>query len=139
MEERRIRLGPLVEWLLAAAGVVLLAWVILVPVQRALGPDVEASRAVEPPPALPPGVPSGATAVPVMLLGRDLEIRQGDLRSRVDALLPERWATGEQLTSKTEFGDRHTRAYNIDGTEFFIVCERAEAAGPMRVAGIYLK
>ena len=42
-----------------------------------LGPRVEAAL-VDAPAALPPGIPAGATSVPVMLLLDGREIRQGE-------------------------------------------------------------
>jgi hypothetical protein len=137
VEERRLRIGSVFEWIVAAFAVVLLIWVISVPVQRALGPGVEAAL-VEAPIALPPGVPVGATTVPVILLLDGREIRQGDLMSNVDAILPARLAEGPPLLSTSELGDRRTRSYLVDGTRFYVVCERLEPGGPMRVSGIYL-
>ena len=40
--------------------------------------------------------------------------------------------------SRGEFGERHTRAYLVDGTRFYVVCERLQREGPIRVAGVYL-
>ena len=137
MEERRFRIGSLFEWLAAAGVVIILIWLISVPVQRLLGPRVEASL-VEAPSALPPGVPAGATNVPVMLLLDGREIRVGVLQTRLNTLLPDKFADGPAHLSPGEFGERRTRAYSVDGTRFFIVSERLEPSGPMRVSGIYL-
>jgi hypothetical protein len=137
VEERRLRIGSLFEWLAAALGVLLLIWVVSVPIQRALGPQVEAAL-IEAPNALPPGVPVGATSVPVILLLDGREIRQGDLMSHVDTLLPNALAEGPPLLSAGEFGTRRTRAYVADSALFYVVCERLEPSGPMRVSGIYL-
>jgi len=137
VEERRLRVGSLFEWLAAAVGVLLLIWVISVPIQRALGPQVEAAL-IDPPNALPPGVPVNATSVPLILLLDGREIRQGDLMSHVDARLPASLAEGPPLISTGEFGERRTRAYAADNAGFYVVCERLEAGGPMRVSGIYV-
>jgi hypothetical protein len=137
VDERPFRIGSLFEWLAAAAGVMLLIWLVSVPVQRLIGPRVEAALD-DAPAALPPGVPAGATSVPVMLLLDGREIRHGDLRTRVNSLLPEKLADGPPLMSAGEFGERITRAYRIDGTRFYVVCERLEPGGPMRVSGVYL-
>ena len=137
MEERRLRVGSVFEWIVAAFAVVLLIWVISVPVQRALGPGVEAAL-VDAPVALPPGVPVGASPVPVILLLDGREVRQGDLMVHVDALLPGRLADGPPLMSTSQLGERRTRAYKVDGAYFFVVCERLEPGGPMRVSGIYV-
>ena len=37
-----------------------------------------------------------------------------------------------------EFGERMTCAYVVEGSRLYVVCERAERGGPMRVAGIYV-
>lgn len=137
MDERRVRVGSFFEWLVAATGVVALIWVLSVPLQRLIGPRVDAAL-VDVPSGLPPGVPAGATNVPVMMLLDGREIRTGDLRTRLNALLPEKLADGPAHLSTGEFGERHTRAYLVDGTRFYVVCERLEKGGPVRVAGVYL-
>lgn len=137
MEERRFRIGSFFEWAAAALAVVLLIWLISVPVQRLLGPQVEAAL-VDNANGLPPGVPSGATNVPVMLLLDGREIRLGDLHTRLSTVVPDKFGDGPPHVSTSEFGERHTRAYLVDGTRFYVVCERLEARGPMRVAGVYL-
>jgi hypothetical protein len=137
VEERRLRIGSLFEWLAAALGVLLLVWVVSVPIQRALGPQVEAAL-IDAPDVRPPGVPIGATSVPLILLLDGREIRQGDLMTHVDAMLPASLAEGPPLVSTGEFGERRTRAYAADSARFYVVCERLEAGGPMRVSGIYV-
>jgi hypothetical protein len=137
VEERRLRIGSVFEWLAAAAGVLLLVWVISVPIQRALGPQVEAAL-IDTPTVLPPGVPVDATSVPLILLLDGREIRQGDLMSQIDAVLPASLADGPPLVSNGEFGERQTRPYTADSVHFYVVCERLEAGGPMRVSGIYI-
>lgn len=133
-----MRVGSFVfEWLVAAAGVLALIWVLSVPVQRVLGPRVDAAP-VDVSSSLPPGVPAGATAVPVMILLDGREIRAGDLHTRLDTLLPDAVADGPAHVSRGEFGERHTRAYLVDGTRFYVVCERVQRNGPVRVAGVYL-
>jgi hypothetical protein len=136
VEERRFRVGSFFEWLAAASGVAALVWLISVPVQRLIGPRVEAS--IDAPAPLPPGVPGGATSVPVVLLLDGREIRHGELHSRLVQMLPEKLVDGPILRSNGEFGERHTRAYVVGNMKFFVVCERSETGGPLRVAGIYL-
>ena len=129
----------LVEWLAAALCVVALLWIISVPVQRAFGPSVQAANAeVDASYQTPPGVPTGATAVPVMLMLDGKEIRQGDLRSSVDGILPQQFADGTAVVSASQYGDRHTMPYLVNGVRFYIVCERLEPNGQMKVSGIYL-
>ena len=136
MEERRFRIAPsLLEWLAAALAVVGLVWIISGPVQRMLGPRVEASLVDQK--DLPPGVPAGATVVPVMLLPDGRELRQGDVHARLEEVLPTRLA-GAPHVSEGAFGARHTRTYTFAGTKFYVVCERTEQNGQMKVSGIYL-
>ena len=136
MEERRFRVGSFFEWLAAASGVAALVWLISVPVQRLIGPQVEAS--IDAPAPLPQGVPAGAANVPVMLLLDGREIRVGELHTRLVHLLPDKLVDGPILRSTGDMGERHTRAYVINGMKFYVVCERTEPGGPLRVAGIYL-
>jgi hypothetical protein len=136
VEERHVRIGSVFEWLAAALAVVLLIWIVSVPIQRALGPQVEAAL-IDTPTVLPPGVPLGATSVPLILLLDGREIRQGDQMTHVVSLLPDSLADGPPLLSTGEFGERRTRAYIADSAHFYVVFERLEPGGPMRVSGIY--
>jgi hypothetical protein len=140
VEQRWFRVGALVEWVAAAGAVVLVLWVVSVPIQRALGRGVQAAMAeADLAQITPPGVPSGATLVPVMLLLDGREVRQGDLHTHLDAVISPRLAEGPPVVSSAQFGTRHTRAYRLNGTtRVYIVCERLEPNGPMKVAGIYL-
>ncbi len=137
MEDRRFRVGSFFEWIAAAAGVGALVWMVSVPVQRLMGPRVEAALA-DVPPSVPPGIPTGATSVPVMYFLDGRQIRHGELHTRLLRLLPEKLLTSPVVRGTGDFGDRQTRAYSVDGTRFFVVCERVEAGGPMRVTAIYL-
>lgn len=137
VEERRLRVGSVFEWLAAALAVVLLVWLVSVPIQRVLGPRVEAAL-IEAPTAVPPGVPASATSVPLILLLDGREIRQGDPMSQVDSILPESLAEGAPLLSTGGLGERRTRAYVADSARFYIVSERLEPGGPIKVSGIYV-
>ena len=137
VEDRRFRVGSFFEWLVAAVGVATVVWLLSVPVQRVLGPRVEAAL-VEPPAPVPPGVPAGATNVPVMYLLDGREIRQGEIHTRLTKLLPDKLSTGPPIRAVAAVGERQTRGYRVDGTEFYVVCERVEAGGPLRVTAIYL-
>jgi hypothetical protein len=136
VEERRFRVGSLFEWVAAASGVAVLVWLVSVPVQRLLGPRVEAS--IDAAVSLPPGVPGGATNVPVILLLDGREIRLGELHTRLVQLLPDKLVDGPVVRSNGEFGERHTRAYVVNGLKFYVVCERAEPAAPLRISGIFV-
>jgi hypothetical protein len=137
VEERRFRVGSFFEWLAAALGVGALVWVVSVPVQRLMGPGVEAAP-IEEAPATPAGIPPGATSVPVMYLLDGRQIRHGELHTRLRQLLPDELVTGPVIRDEGPSGERQTRAYMVDGARFFVVCERAMPGGPMRVAAIYV-
>ena len=137
MEERRLRIASFFEWLAAGAAVIALVWLLSVPVQRVLGPRVDAAL-VDVPTSLPPGIPAGATSVPVLMLLDGREVRTGALQTRFNAVVPERFADGPAHASTAEFGERRTRAYTVQGTRFYVVFERLERSGPMRVAAVYL-
>jgi hypothetical protein len=137
VEDRRFRVGSFFEWLAAALGAVAVVWVISVPVQRAMGPRVEAAL-VDQQPAAPPGIPAGATSVPVMYLLDGRAIRHGEPHTRLQQTLPDELMTGPVTRGQGPFGERQTRAYTVGGTRFFVVCERTEPGGPMRVSAIYL-
>jgi hypothetical protein len=139
VDERWFRIGAIFEWITAAVAVLLLLWVGSVPIQRALGRGVQAAIAeADLGNDTPPGVPASATLVPVMMLLDGREVRQGDLHTRLDVVLPPKLAEGPPLVSTGQFGDRHTRSYRIDGTYVYVVCERVEPNGQMKVSGIYL-
>jgi hypothetical protein len=140
VEQRELRVMSLVEWLAAALCAVALIWIISVPIQRALGPSVQAAIAEVDVTSqtTPPGVPAGATVVPIMLMLDGREIRQGDLRSKVDGILPHRFADGPAVISSSQYGERHAMPYLVNGVRFYVVCERFEPNGQMKVSGIYL-
>lgn len=131
-----MRVGSLFEWVVAALGVLGLVWLLSVPVQRVIGPQVEAT--LDAPSPLPAGVPSGATSVPVMLLLDGREVRHGVPHNRLIQQLPDSLVTGPIHRSAGEFGERQTRTYVVDGTKFYVVCERTEPGGPVLVSGIFI-
>jgi len=137
MQERHLRVGSLFEWLAAAVGVVGLIWVLAGPVQQLTGPRVDAAL-VDVHEKVPPGVPGGATSVPVLLLLDGRSLRVGLLESQLRMLLPETAADGPAYVTSNEFGDRSTRPYKVDGVRFYVVCERSERGGPMRLSGVFV-
>jgi hypothetical protein len=139
VDARRSGISALFEWGAAALCVLGLMWIISVPVQRLLVPHVQATLTdADTTNETPRGIPAGATIVPVMLMLDGREIRQGDLRTKVDAMLPTKYADGPAETSTSQFGERHTRRYIVNGVKFYVVCERVEPNGQMKVSGIYL-
>ncbi len=87
---------------------------------------------------VPEGVPSSAQRVPLLILLDGTTLRVGDAQVDMHARLGE--APGDQppRVSRGPFGDRLTREYERQGTQFFVVCERTEPGGPVRVSRIYL-
>jgi hypothetical protein len=137
VEPRSLRIGSLFEWITAALCVLALIWVGSVPLQRLLGPDAEASP-IATPSSLPPGVPHGAISIPVLLLLDGRAIRVGDSQAHVNTVVPDTYLHGPILKSNAVFGERHTRTYIVNGTTFYVACERQESGGVMQVTGIYV-
>jgi hypothetical protein len=129
-------LRSVVEWGIAAAVLLGLGWfsfdIARTWIARTAEPEVGAIVGV------PAGVPPGATSVPLLMLLDGREIRTGMTQADLNAVLGAKRAVGEPHRSEGAHGERVTRAYVESGTRFFITIERAEAGGPMRVAGIYL-
>jgi hypothetical protein len=139
VDARRVGIRSLFEWAAAALGVLALIWIVSVPVQRLLGPNGQAAiDDGDIGSETPRGIPAGATIVPVMLMLDGREIRQGDLRTKLDEILPAKYADGPTETSQAHFGERHARRYIVNGVRFYVVCERIEPNGQMKVSGIYL-
>jgi hypothetical protein len=135
----RAGVSALFEWAAAALCVLALIWIISVPVQRLLRPGVQAAIGdADHDNKTPRGIPAGATNVPVMLMLDGREIRQGDLHTRLDEILPAKYGDGPAETSQALFGERHARRYIVNGVKFYVVCERVEPNGQMKVSGIYL-
>lgn len=131
-----MRIGFLVEWACAVAGVLVVVLLVLVPLQRALGPGLEATPSAST--AVPPGVPAGAMSVPLVMLLDGREIRQGELHARVQQLIPELAAAPIVARSTGRYGERVTRRITVGESTFFVVCEPIEDAGPVKVSGLYL-
>lgn len=129
-------LRSVAEWVIAAAVLVALGWFssdfARSWIVRKSEPAVEAMAGV------PPGVPTGATSVPLLLLLDGREIRTGLTHAELQMVLGARLALGEAYKSDSTLGERITQAYADKGTRFFITTERTEPGGPVRVTGIYL-
>jgi hypothetical protein len=136
VDERRWRIGSLFEWLAAAIGVAGLLWLLSVPLQNVIGRRVDAAF-IEVREGLPPGVPTGASSVPVLLLMDGRAVRVGELESTLRTLVGD-GETVALLPTRAAAADQSTRAYGIDGIRFFVVCERPDRGSPMRVSGIFV-
>ena len=140
MDALRLRLGPVVEWAIAAAffaATVAVASLILreyrvprlrpaVPVART---DVEST---------PAAVPVRAVSVPVLPFRDGKEIRVGDTAAVVAARLGRAAENGRQDIDRGRLGERVTRYYEYSGFRFILVFEPFERNGEPRVGAIYL-
>jgi hypothetical protein len=139
MDATRPRLGPVLEWLIAAA--FLLA---TLAVGSLIVQELRAARAVAVTPApelsaLPPTIPARAISVPVLLLLDGKQLRLGDTLEQVSGLLGRAAELGKQDVSRAGLGERLTRHYDHAGTRFILVFEPFEQNGRPRIAGIYIQ
>lgn len=132
------RVSPIrsvLEWLGAAAILIGVVWLASDRIRQWVGPH--RSAVIEAEPGGPPGIPAGATEVPLLVLLDGTEIRVGDPHARLKSL-DERHAAGPSQTTHGDFGERVIRAYLHGTTRFIIVSQRSSDAEPLKVAGIYL-
>lgn len=135
----RARLGSAIEWLIAAA--FLLATVAVATlIVRELRTSPPAAAAPQPAvSSLPPGIPTRAISVPVLLLLDGKQVRVGQSVDEVARVLGRAAEVGRQMADRGALGERLTRFYDHNGTRFVIVFEPFERNGGLRVAGIYLQ
>ncbi len=134
------RLGPVVEWLVAAAFLCATVAVGSLIVQELRGP-VQTRPAAAPRPlvtSLPAAVPARAVSVEVLPFLDGKEIRVGETAAAVAARLGRAAESGRQDVDRGNLGERLTRFYEYGGTRFIVVFEPAERNGEPRVIGIYL-
>jgi hypothetical protein len=129
-------LVSLTEWTVAAVVAAVVVWA----GAQAVGPwlAVPSSAGTIEAVALPPGVPARAISVPTLILVDGTVVRIGDTQADLRARLGEAPEDPPPHASRGDFGDRLSRAYHRHGTHFFIVTERTEPGGAIRVSGIYL-
>jgi len=141
MHAPRVRLGSLVEWVVAAAFLAATVAVasLIVAAMTATRPQPAASPAAPAAPSATPAVlPSGAVSVPVLPFLDGTEIRVGDTAAEVAARLGRAAEVGRQNVDRGPLGERLTRYYDHGGFRFIVVYEPLERGGEHRVAGIYL-
>ena len=135
-----LRLGPILEWLIAAlflAATVAVGSLILRQVRVA--PHVPIAEAARPLVAsTPPAVPAGAVSVPVLPFLDGKEVRVGEPMAAVAARLGRAAELGRQEIDRGNLGERLTRFYEYAGSRFILVFEPFERNGEARVAAIYL-
>lgn len=141
MDTVRVRLGSVVEWLVAAgflAATVAVGSLILHdmrgPAVRASGGERTAIAVVE----TPVSIPAAAVSVPVLPFRDGTEIRVGDTAVAVATRLGRSAETGRQTVDRGRLGERITRFYEYGGFRFLVVYEPFERNGELRVGGIYL-
>lgn len=137
----RLRIAPLVEWIIAAAFLLATVAVASLVVRELRGPNRILAEA---PPArplvssLPPAVPPRAVSVPMLPFLDGKEIRVGQTAATVAANLGRAAESGRQEIDKGTLGERLTRFYEYAGSKFIVVFEPFERGGEPRVAAIYL-
>jgi hypothetical protein len=142
MEATRRRFESLVEWVVAAAFLAAVLGVGSIVVREfrtvnAVTPVIAREPVYTSP--VPEGVPSRAVSVPMLLLHGGKEVRVGDTLVAITRRFTHDAETRKEILDRAPNGERLTRFYEHEGTEFVLVFEPFEAGGALRVAGIYLK
>jgi len=141
MDALRVRVAPVVEWIVAAA---FLAATLLVASQilgalHAPRPVLRVAPVARPVlKGTPAVIPDRAVSVPVLPFSDGKEVRVGDTASAVAARLGRAAEEGQQYTDQGSIGERLTRFYEYAGLRFILVYEPFERKGEPRVAAIYL-
>lgn len=141
MDALRVRVAPVVEWIVAAAflaATLLVASLILglLHAPRAVLRAAPVARPVLT--GTPAVVPDRAVSVPVLPFRDGREVRVGDTASAVAERLGRAAEEGRQYTDQGSIGERLTRFYEYAGLRFILVFEPFERNGEPRVAAIYL-
>jgi hypothetical protein len=142
MEATRAQVASIVEWLVAAAFIVIVLAAGSVVVR-----EVRTVNAVTPVIAregpsvsqVPAGVPARAVSVPVLFLSDGKDVRVGDSLPEIAARLGRQAEVGTQSVDSSPAGERLTRFYEHAGTDFILVFESFAPGEEPRVAAIYLQ
>lgn len=136
----RLRLAPVVEWLIAAAFLcaTLAVGSLILREVRVVRPVGTAPAARPVAVSIPPAIPAGAVSVPVLPFLDGKEIRIGESVSAVAASLGRSAEIGRQEVDRGSLGERLTRFYEYAGSRFILVFEPFERNGEAVVAAIYL-
>ena len=136
-----LRVGPVVEWLIAAAFLCATVAVgsLIVKELRTSSPAARPSQASRPEvTTIPAAIPARAVSVPVLPFLDGKEVRVGETASVVAARLGRAAESGRQEVDRGTLGERLTRFYEYGGSRFILVFEPFERNGEPRVAAIYL-
>jgi hypothetical protein len=134
-----LHLGPVVEWLIAAAFLCATVAVGSLIVQELRAPAplrVQPARPLVS--SIPSAIPERAVSVPVLPFLDGKEIRVGETASAVAARFGRAAESGRQEVDRGNLGERLTRFYEYGGSRFIVVFEPFERNGEPRVIGIYL-
>jgi hypothetical protein len=140
----RLRLAPIVEWIVAAGFLFATIAVASLVVRELQGPArIGASPASTPAArpliaSTPAAIPPRAVSVPVLPFLDGKEIRIGATAAAVAASLCRAAESGRQEVDRGTLGERLTRFYEYAGSRFILVFEPFERNGEARVAAIYL-
>jgi len=137
----RLRLAPIVEWMIAAGFLFATVVVASLVVRELRGPAriVAETPAARPLVAsMPAAVPPRAVSVPVLPFIDGKEIRVGQTAAFVASNLGRAAESGRQEVDRGTLGERLTRFYEYSGSKFIVVFEPFERNGEPRVAAIYL-
>ena len=137
----RLRLAPLVEWMIAAGFLFATVMVASLVVRELRGParimaETPAARPLVA--SMPAAVPPRAVSVPVLPFIDGKEIRVGQTAAFVASNLGRAAESGRQEVDRGTLGERLTRFYEYAGSKFIVVFEPFERNGESRVAAIYL-
>jgi hypothetical protein len=141
MDALRVRLGPVLEWAVAAAFFAATIGVAALILHDVRGSGIRPAR-----PAaaalvvndVPPSVPKGAVLLPMLSLADGKTVRVGDSVANVSATLGSAAETGREQADQGRLGERLTRFYDYAGFRFVLVYEPFERNGERRVSAIYL-
>jgi hypothetical protein len=147
MEATRVRVESVLEWVLAAACmlVALAVGSLVVREFRTVSAvtSVIARETPRPAPAAPApapaAVPPRAVSVPVLLLPDGNAVRVGETLSEVAARLGRQAEAGAQAVERAPNGERLTRFYEHAGARFVLVFEPFERNAEPQVTAIYLQ
>jgi len=140
MDALRARLGPVVEWAIAAAFLIATVAVVSLILREFSASRVPLAAAVARThtDSAPAAVPPRAVSVPVLPFRDGKEIRVGDTAASVAASLGRSAESGRQDVDRGRLGERITRYYEYAGFRFIVVFEPFERNGEPRVGAIYL-
>jgi len=139
----RFRLGPILEWLVAALflfATFAVGSLIFRELRPAAAPAARAAVPATRPAvaSIPPAVPARAVSVPVLPFIDGKEVRVGETVAAVAAKLGRSAESGRQEVDRGSFGERLTRFYDYGGSRFILVFEPLERGGEVRVSAIFL-